>query len=55
MNRSLKIPYVARAILVLKGENWTWNLRFKRGLGSVPTGGNFLSLDYCPQTKFGAR
>ena len=32
--------------LVQKGECSTWNQRFIRGLGSVLTRGNMLSLDF---------
>ena len=27
-------------------RTWTWNQRFMRGLGSIPTGGNILLLDF---------
>ena len=36
----------ANAELVQKGECWTWNQRFMRGLGSIPSRGNILSLDF---------
>ena len=36
----------ANAQLVQKGECWTLNQRFMRGLGSILTGGNILSLDF---------
>ena len=29
-----------------KGERWTWNQRFIRGLGSILIGGNILLLDF---------
>ena len=37
---------LANVKLVQKGECWTWNQRFIRGLGSLLTGGNILSLDF---------
>ena len=36
----------ANAQLAQKGECWTWNQRFMRGVHSIPTGGNILSLDF---------
>ena len=44
MSRSLKIPLVAHAHLAQKGERWTLNQRFMRGLDSISTGGNILPL-----------
>ena len=37
---------LANAQLAKKGEWWTWNQRFMRGPGSIPTGGHILSLDF---------
>ena len=37
----------ANAQLAQKGECWTWNQRFIRGQGSMPTGDNILSLEFC--------
>ena len=34
------------AKLVQRGEFWTWNQRLIRGLGSIPIGGNILSLEF---------
>ena len=36
----------ANAQLAQKGECWTWNQRFMSGVGSSPSGGNNLSLDF---------
>ena len=44
MSRSLKIPQVAHAHLAQKGK--CLNQRFMRGLGSILTWGNILSLDF---------
>ena len=36
----------ANGNLVQKGENWTWESEVMIGLGSIPTGGNILSLNF---------
>ena len=36
----------ANAQLSQKGECWTWNQRFMRGPGFIPTGINILSLEF---------
>ena len=36
----------ANAQLAQKGECWTRNQRFMRGLGFMPTGGNILPLNF---------
>ena len=32
----------ANVQIIQKGESWTWNQRFNRGLGSILTGGNIF-------------
>ena len=51
MNRSLKISPSSTCQISVESECWNWNQRFMRCLGSTPTRGNILLLDFFSRSK----
>ena len=44
--QELKDTLIRTCPISLEVQCWTWNQRFIRGLGSIPTRGNILPLDF---------